>query len=167
MLSIIGKVIQGYQVASGQSKKDRRFEGGTIRQQEPYLAALGFNLSEYFNDNLFYGTLNVDISPYQFELLYPEWTIRNVAWSHQVDAENFFFSSAELIQKQKRYKALHYFPDPKTKPPEHTHDSSLIEIIAEPITDLNYGDPVEILIAINRLRISEKPESAATIITLR
>ena len=69
-ISVHGRVLQGYRVASGPSAD---YPYGSLDRQRPIFAARGFDLSSYFN-----GTLNIDIRPQKFTLLKPEFTFQHV-----------------------------------------------------------------------------------------
>jgi hypothetical protein len=56
---ILGEVIAGYGVASGQGK-DSTYPDGTIKLQAAFFHTFGIDLSPYFP-----GTLNVDLTPYK------------------------------------------------------------------------------------------------------
>lgn len=134
-------VTEGYQVASGNSTTDKRFPDGTIKMQIPFFKKEGFDFNEYFENSFIYGTLNLEIKNYSVHIAKPEYFFKNIMWTDLLPAENFYLSKAKLLYKNKFYKAIIYIPDPSTKV-DHFQKSSTIEIIAEKITDINYGDKV-------------------------
>src|SRR5512140_1196692 len=68
--TVRGLLVEGYRVASGPSKD---YPYGALDRQRPIFQERGLDLSGLFN-----GTLNIDIRPYEFKMLKPEFTFRNV-----------------------------------------------------------------------------------------
>jgi hypothetical protein len=58
-----------------------------------------------------------------------------------LSAENFFLSFAQVLFKERSYKALLYIPDPSTKP-DHFQAPTTIEVIAQRVDGIRYGDAV-------------------------
>jgi len=104
--------------------------------QLPYFKANGLDLSNYYP-----ATLNLSIAPHVFKMIAPELTLRDLHWAEGFDAEDFSFSSCEIIFKDQHYKGLVYYPHPETKL-DHFHSESLIEVISQYIPDIHYGDSV-------------------------
>ena len=52
--------------------EDSRFPHGTIAMQMPYFKERGLELSSFFK-----GSLNLDVSPYSFDLLEPDFFLAN------------------------------------------------------------------------------------------
>ena len=140
-----GIVIQGYRVASGPS---RDYPYGTLDRQRPIFKARGLDLEGYFN-----GTLNIDLRPFTFKLIKPEFTFRNVEWTDLHPPENFSFSRCKVIYKDIEYEGWVYYPHPETKL-RHFQDPSLLEVIALPIPEIKYGDEVQVSIHPDRIEIS-------------
>ncbi len=143
MITVKAIVKAGHQVASGNSDKDKRFPEGTIKMQEPFFKELGFDLTNYFDGNFIYGTLNLSVAPCGFKIIKPEYYMENVKWTDLQPAENFFLSPAQIQHNGASYKALIYIPDPSTKP-NHFQAPSIIEVISEPIESLNYEEKVDL-----------------------
>ena len=74
MISITGKVISGYGVASGKGK-DNRYPEGTLKLQIPFFKERGLDLSAFF-----IGTINIDISPYQFSIKKYKYYFKEINW---------------------------------------------------------------------------------------
>ena len=91
--SVLAKLVPGFGVASGKCG-DARFPSGTIAMQLPYFEQFGLKLKGYYQ-----GTLNLDISPYDFELLNPDYSFNSVRWSTDLPAENFSFFSCRLKRR--------------------------------------------------------------------
>jgi hypothetical protein len=141
-----GIVIQGYRVASGPS---RDYPYGTLDKQRPIFKARGLDLEGYFN-----GTLNIDLRPFTFKLIKPEFTFRNVEWTDLHPPENFSFSRCKVIYKDIEYDGWVYYPHPETKL-RHFQDPSLLEVIAHPIPGIKYGDEVQVCVHPDRIEVSK------------
>jgi len=132
-----GIIVQGYRVASGPSSD---YPYGALDRQRPIFGARGLDLSGYFN-----GTLNIDIRPYTFKLVKPEFTFHNVEWTDLHPPEHFSFSRCKVIYKSVEYDGWVYYPHPETKL-RHFQNPSLLEVIAVPIPEIGYGDEVDALV---------------------
>ena len=140
-----GILIQGYRVASGPS---RDYPYGTLDRQRPIFKERGLDLEGYFN-----GTLNIDLRPFTFKLIKPEFTFRNVEWTDLHPPENFSFSRCKVIYKEIEYDGWVYYPHPETKL-RHFQDPSLLEVIAHPIPEIKYGDDVQVCVHPDRIEVS-------------
>jgi hypothetical protein len=140
-----GTLVQGYRVASGPSKD---YPYGALDRQRPIFKARGLDLEGYFN-----GTLNIDLRPFTFKLIKPEFTFRNVEWTDLHPPENFSFSRCKVIYKEIEYEGWVYYPHPETKL-RHFQDPSLLEVIALPIPEIKYGDEVQVCIHPDRIEVS-------------
>ena len=129
------KVIKGYGVASGMNS-DPRYPKGTLDLQIEHFLNKGLDLSEYFS-----GTLNVDISPFEYKIREAKYFLKNIKWTDFVDAENFYFFDVTAIFKGTPFRGLIYLPDPSTKK-EHFQSKSTLELILPKITEIYYGDKV-------------------------
>jgi adenylate kinase family enzyme len=143
-ITVDGIIRQGHQVASGMAK-DSPYPRGTIAMQIPFFQKLGMDLTLFFP-----ATLNVSISPYTFIVKQPEYTFRNVEWTAKHPPEDFSFSRCQVLSNNTRYNALIYYPHPETKI-THFQDNSTLEILAPFISNLNYGDHIQV--EINSLEI--------------
>lgn len=143
MKTVKGAVLEGHRVASGTSQEDKRFPGGTIRMQKPFFKERGLDFDAYFDGDFVYGTLNLSIAPRHFKIAKPEFYFPQIKWTDIFPPENFFLSAAEVAFGGRAYRALIYIPDPATKP-DHFHDLSVIEVIAQRIEGIAYGDEVRL-----------------------
>ncbi|MDD3287397.1 MAG: hypothetical protein PHX43_00125 [Alphaproteobacteria bacterium] len=143
MKTVEAIVRAGHRVASGESKTDVRFPEGTIRMQAPFFKERGFDLRAYFDGDFVYGTLNLSIAPHSFAIAQPEHFFDSIKWTPLQPAENFFMTPAQINFRQQNYKAIIYIPDPATKP-AHFQAPDIIEVIAQTIPDLHYGDKVNL-----------------------
>jgi len=141
---IHGKVIQGYRVASGPSAD---YPYGALDRQRPIFKSRGLDLSDYFN-----GTLNIDIRPRTFKLVKPEFTFHNVEWTDLHPPEHFSFSRCKVVFKEDEYDGWVYYPHPETKL-RHFQNPSLLEVIAMPISGINYGVELDALLNPKEIRV--------------
>ena len=132
-----GIIAQGYRVASAPSKD---YPYGALDRQRPIFKSLGLDLEEYFN-----GTLNIDIRPNTFEMKSPEFTFHAVEWTDLHPAEHFSFSRCKVLYAAIDYDGWVYYPHPETKL-WHFQNPSLLEVIARPIPQINYGDAMDVLL---------------------
>jgi hypothetical protein len=144
---VSGILAQGYRVASGPSND---YPYGALDRQRPFFKEGGLDLSSYFN-----GSLNIDIRPFQFSLLKPEFTFYHVEWTDLHPPEHFSFSHCRVIFESEEYDGWVYYPHPETKL-RHFQNPSLLEVIAMPIPDIAYGDALQVLLNADEVR-HEKP----------
>jgi hypothetical protein len=144
MKEIRATVVRGYRLASGDSPDDTRFPGGTLRMQKPFFAEAGFDLDGYFAGDFVTGTLNLSIAPDLVRVKKPEVFLAGIKWSPVFPAENFYLSPAQLLHNGTTYRALLYIPDPATKI-EHFPKPSMIELIAQPVAGIGYGDETTLI----------------------
>ena len=145
-ISVSGILKSGHRVASGRAKNSP-YERGTIEMQMPYFRDLGLDLSGFY-----WGTLNISIAPYSFELVKPQYTFPLVKWHPNYDAETFSFSPCEIVYRKINYQSLIYYPHPETKL-GHFQDDSIIEAIAPEIPGIKYGDRLILKVATNEIKI--------------
>ncbi|TQV73717.1 hypothetical protein FLL45_12670 [Aliikangiella marina] len=146
MREIEARLVSGYQIASGLAD-DSPYPSGSIELQIPYFKQLGLDLSDYYA-----ATLNLDISPYAFEIREPDYFFPQVKW-YQGVSENFLFVECRLIHLKKAHSGHIYYPDPKTKP-AHLHSRSLIEVIAPFIPGIQVHDKMVVEVDESKLSIS-------------
>ena len=132
-----GILVQGHRVASGPSKD---YPYGSLGRQRPLFKARGLDLAAYFN-----GTLNIDIRPYVFTMKKPEYTFHHVEWTDLHPPEHFSFSRCKVIYKDVEYEGWVYYPHPETKE-RNFQNPSLVEVIATPIPEINYGSELQVLL---------------------
>lgn len=140
-----GILVEGYRVASGPSKD---YPYGALDRQRPLFKQRGLDLDGYFN-----GTLNVDIRPFIFRMIKPEFTFRNVEWTDLHPPEHFSFSHCKVIFKDVEYEGWVYYPHPETKK-RNFQNPSLLEVIARPIAGIKYGAEVQVLVKPDEIEIS-------------
>jgi hypothetical protein len=136
-IQVRGILRKGYGVASGYSQE---YPYGSLERQIPIFKARGLNLA-----GCFLGTLNIDVRPFVFEMIKPEFTFRDVGWTDLHPPENFSFSRCEVASAGVRYSGWIYYPHPETKR-RHIQDASLLEVIAARIANLSPGDILDVYI---------------------
>jgi hypothetical protein len=141
---VSGEIVAGYQVASGPSKD---YPYGTLEKQIPLFKQRGLDLERFHP-----GTLNVSIAPATFEMVNPEYTFRQVAWTDLHPPEDFSFSRCMVRFNGASYAGYVYYPHPETKK-RHFESASLIEIISVYIPEIRYGEPVELELNADEIRI--------------
>ncbi len=139
-----GVIVAGYRVASGPSED---YPYGTLEKQIPLFKERGLDLERFYS-----GTLNISIAPHTYEMINPEYTFRQVAWTDLHPPEDFSFSPCTVRFKGGRFSGYVYYPHPETKK-RHFENSSILEIISEFIPDIQYGDRVELEINPDEIRI--------------
>jgi hypothetical protein len=144
---LTGILTQGHQVASRPSKA---YPYSSLEKQKPYFKALGLDLSSYFN-----GTLNISIAPLKFEMDKPELTFPLVEWTDLHPPETFSFSRCKVIFEGKAYEGWVYYPHPETKK-THFQNPSLIEVIAQEIRGIEYGDEIKVVINTDEITIKSQ-----------
>lgn len=143
---IPGTVVAGHRVASGLTNSSP-YPAGTIQLQHPHFKALGLDLSAYF-----FGTLNIDISPYQFALQHPQWTFEQVKWSPDHAAETFSFTPCQVQWQHSCQQGLIYYPHPETKL-NHFQSPSTVEVLLPELSGIEYGDRVRLRVNARELII--------------
>ena len=143
--TIRGILLEGYRVASGPSKD---YPYGALDRQRPIFKARGLDLSGYFK-----GTLNIDIRPFTFTLEKPEFTFHHVEWTDLHPPEHFSFSHCKVIYKEIEYDGWVYYPHPETKL-RNFQNPSLLEVIAEPIPGIAYGDELDVMVNPDEIVVS-------------
>lgn len=146
MKQVLGILKSGHRVASGIAE-DNPYEKGTIEMQLPFFRALGLDLSKFY-----LGTLNIDIAPHRFQVVEPQYTFYNVKWHPDYPAEDFSFSPCQIVFKNITYEGFVYYPHPETKI-GHFQDSSIIEVIAPQISEIEYGHYIAIALEPSEIQI--------------
>jgi hypothetical protein len=147
-LIVRGIVVEGHRVASQAS---RDYPYGTIDKQKPFFKALGLDLESFYS-----GTLNVSIAPLTVEIIAPEYTFRQVAWTDLHPPEDFSFSPCRVRFGNAGYDGYVYYPHPETKK-RHFQAASILEILAEQIPAVSYGDEVELELKAGEILIRTRP----------
>lgn len=149
---IKGVVTKGDRIASGKSN-DNPYPKGSIELQAPIFNKRGLNIS-----NLYKGTVNVDISPLEFNILSSDYTFPQVRWVDNYPPETFSFVECAVQYAGRRYDGYIYYPHPETKI-GHFKSNATVEIVLPYIDGLTYGDNVDIELDLQKIEI-RCPESS-------
>jgi hypothetical protein len=114
-----GVLKKGYGVASGPSAD---YPYGSLERQIPIFKAGGLDLTQYF-----FGTLNIDISPFTFAL------------------ENFSLARCQVVFKTVPHDGWIYYPHPETKR-RNFQNPSLLEMITSYLANIRPGDSLDVLV---------------------
>ncbi len=144
-----GILVAGYHVAAGGS---RDYPYGALERQIPIFKERGLDLCGYF-----YGTLNVNIQPYVFQLVKPEFTFHRVEWTDLHPPEDFSFSRSLVVYEGEESEGWLYYPHPETKL-RNFQDPSLLEVIARQIPNIKYGDKLEVLVNPRRIKVTQRSQ---------
>lgn len=145
-MKVSGHITKGHGIASGKTE-DTRYPKGTLFKQLPYFKERGLDLSTYY-----LGTINLDISPYQYIIGEPKFFFEAIPWSEYIPPENFYFFDVTLFFGNATYAGLIYMPDPNTKV-DHIQVHSVLELIMPRIPGLSYGTQVRIDISDKQLQL--------------
>ena len=142
---LTGTLARGYRVASGPSQD---YPYGALDRQRPLFKARGLDLDGYFN-----GSLNIDIRPATFSMQKPEYTFPLVEWTNLHPPETFSFSRCRVVYREIEYEGWVYYPHPETKR-RNFQNPSLLEVIAQPIPGIEYGDALGVWVNTDEIIVS-------------
>ena len=143
-IHVPGTVVEGHRVASGPSKE---YPYSSLERQKPFFKAGGLDLDRFFT-----GTLNISIAPLRFEMVEPEFTFQQIAWTDLHPPEDFSFSPCRVRIQGKEYEGFVYYPHPETKIRDF-QNPSVIEVITEKIPGMRYGAHLELSLDLSAIRI--------------
>lgn len=143
-----GVLRKGYGVASGPSAD---YPYGALERQVPLFKIRGLDLGDCY-----LGTLNIDIRPFVFELVRPEFTLHDVRWTDLHPPEHFSFSRCRVAFSTAEYPGWIYYPHPETKRRNY-QDPSLLEVICPHISGLTVGDILRV--SVDPDRVALRPPS--------
>jgi hypothetical protein len=86
-------------------------------------------------------------------LIKPEFTFYHVEWTNLHPPEHFSFSRCKVVYKDIEYEGWVYYPHPETKR-RHFQNPSLLEVIAYPIPEIQYGDEVQVFVNPDEIVVS-------------
>ncbi len=143
-----GIVIKGYGIASG-TNPDSPYPDGSLVMQQPFFKELGLDLQGFY-----IATINIDISPYEFELFNPAFKFENLKWYETVPAETFSFSGCIIEYENNKKAGYIYYPHPETKSRDF-HSKSTIEITAPYIENISYGARLQVYLNKEEVRLTK------------
>jgi len=145
-----GTVKKGFQIASGLNPDPSLKLNNTIALQKPFFEKAAIpHIEKTYN-----GTINLDISPREFTILSPDHKV-TCEWIHGV-TETFWLVEVAIVWKNIRYRGYIYYPCPS---PVKSHDDTVVEILAEKIPDLGYGDTLVVQMHPRKIMVKENPRS--------
>ncbi|MFH1158544.1 MAG: hypothetical protein V1721_06640 [Pseudomonadota bacterium] len=121
--------------------------------QDAFFREQGVDFDLIIGKNWMRGTLNVSILPNEFHILKPDFSLQAVAWTDILPPENFFIVTTVAAHKGREYRGVLYQPDPFTKT-DHLQPPTMMEIIAEKIPSLQYGDEITLRFSSGKIGIS-------------
>lgn len=145
---IKGRVKEGTRTASGLNpsppiKLGMRLNN-TIALQKPFFKKAGVEgISEMHN-----GTINIDISPYKFEILKPDYEI-TCEWFPGL-TETFWLVGVSINYASREYWGYIYYPCPSGV---KSHDDDTIEFLGEMISGVDYGKEITVLLPKRKVKL--------------
>ncbi len=139
-----GEVVRGLRAASGLRSNEKTDLPGTITLQRPFFTSAGVKRAE----DWYTGTINITIFPNEFEITKPDYAV-TAEWTLGV-IETFWLVDITIEHNGKTYPAYVYYPYPSEV---KAHPDTLIEILAQKIPDLHYGDVAAIRFQTGRMSI--------------
>ena len=141
---INGRITRGRGIASGRGFDPNNSRiTDSIRKQKPYFEGIVPEISEVFN-----GTINIDISPREFEILRPDYEV-SCEWEKEI-YEKFWFVRTILHHDNSLHVGLLYYPCPGYL---KKHKNTIIEFLADWIVGIKIDDSVTIRYSPEQFRI--------------
>jgi len=144
---LIGNVKEGLGIASGNKYSPDIPEtefSGTIDLQRLFFEEAGLEKMQ----DMYGGTINVDISPNKFKILNPDHMI-TCEWASGVE-ETFHFVKTLIHHNKVRYEGYIYYPCPSEF---KSHNDNIVELLTYKIPDLGYGDKISIEVSENKIKL--------------
>jgi hypothetical protein len=144
-LILSGRVKQGLRIASGLNPDPTLKLNNTIFLQKPFFKeVVGPRM-----DNIHNGTVNLHIGPQEFQILKPDHEI-TCEWAPGV-TETFWLVGATIAHNDKNYDGYVYYPLPSAV---KNHGDDTVELLAEKIPGLQYGDSVSVAVPEGKIRFA-------------
>ena len=135
MIKLDGVVVRGLCAASGQGEYAVSYPGGTIAMQKKGFVALGVpDVTKWHN-----GTINVSLRN-SVHITNPTFRLDDFEWSPG-EVETFDLLRCVIGHKGQSYDGYIYRPHPSV---HAVHKSDLLELVAEKIPGLSYGDAITV-----------------------
>ncbi|MCE7887043.1 MAG: hypothetical protein DYH13_06025 [Alphaproteobacteria bacterium PRO2] len=150
MIKLDGIVVRGLGAASGQGKYAVSYPGGTIAMQKKGFVALGVpDVLKWHN-----GTINVSLRSNVY-IVRPTFRLDEFEWSLG-EVETFDLLRCVIEHKGWNYDGYIYRPHPSV---HAVHKADLVELVAEKIPGLSYGDAIKVATDKNALSFLPSPDS--------
>ncbi len=143
---LTGKVKEGLRIASGLNPGPTLKLNNTISKQKPFFIKAGVDEIQ----NCYDGTINLDISPYEFKIVKPDYEI-TCEWSPGT-IETFWLVKATIIFQEKTYNGYIYYPCPS---PVKNHKDNIIELLAPKIENIKYNDHSVVEVSVDKVKIKK------------
>lgn len=137
---IHGLVAKGFGIASGMNKEGIPGPHGTILKDSLVRQKPFFEKEVPELKGMFTGTINVDISPRLCKILKYDHAI-TCEWHPGIRETFGLVKGLEIVVRGKSYPAILYYPLPSEI---HPPRNEVIELIAQKIEGLSYGDEVTV-----------------------
>ncbi len=136
MEHLIGKITTGCKIARM-----------TVKQQANFFINKG--IPEEFLIN---GTINIAISPLEFEVINPDFIFKNIEWKKDFK-EDFNLVKVKIKFENKIHNAYLYNPK-RTKNPK-----TMVEILSKFINNIDYGKRIELIVPNGKIKFIINKES--------
>ena len=143
-LTISGRIIKGLQIASGTNPDPSLELNNTIFLQKPFFEKAGI----LHMQNIFNGTINVDISPNLFKIISPDHEVTCV-WVKNV-TETFWLVRTIISYNSNSHEGYIYYPCPS---PVKSHEDNIIELLSEKIPAIEYSKPLSIRVSSQKIQL--------------
>jgi len=143
-----GKIKKGLRIASGLNPNPPIKLGmklnNTIALQKPFFEQAGVEgIPEMYS-----GTINVDISPFIFKILKPDYEI-TCTWFEEL-TETFWFVKTSIDYEGEKYEGYIYYPCPSDV---KSHADDTVELLSIKIPGVVYGREIGICVPGGKIRV--------------
>lgn len=159
LIVVSGIVCHDNGVVSGQNTESEYGSEGTLSRQKPFFEKLSQKAGRPLDlSNVYNGSINLSIDPFNFEILKPDWYFHQLHWynyksTNDPKIENFSFVEIQILcPNSQNVTGYIYYPDPKTKR-SIFHGNMKFEIIAPFIDGLSQGAELTFSVDGDKVRI--------------
>lgn len=145
-----GKVVKGYQLASGLGKLPNVPFTRTVGLQMPYFVQAGIpGIGE-----MHIGTINMSIAPRKLKILKPDYEVM-CEWFPKITETFWIMDDVKIIYGEKEYNGFVYYPTPSDI---HIVRDEIIELLTVKIPGVKYGDDISISLPAEKYEVTEEKE---------
>lgn len=147
-MAVISCIVkEGHRIASGLNLLPKSEPvNETIRKQKPFFTGVIPGIEDVFN-----GTINLDIAPGEFEILRPDYEV-TCEWERGYE-ETFWFVGGRLEYADRQHEGWIYYPRPG---PLKKHQNNAFEFLTHLIDGIKYGERVFLTYPREKIRISPR-----------
>ena len=98
---------------------------------------------------MYNGTINVDISPFKFKILVPDYEI-TCEWFKGL-TETFWLVTAHIVYDGKRYEGYIYYPCPSDV---KSHNDDTVELLTQKIPGVAYGNEIIVRVPEGKIKLA-------------